>query len=104
MENKKEDRVNIRIYFTIILKFLSWIMATISIFVLIMEVLSAYRFYVTDIFSRPKILVAALFITFGIWFLRSLLESYVFPTSRIYMVLFLILTIMSGYILTTRIF
>lgn len=98
------DKAGFRVYSTLLVKFVSWIMVVLSLFTLIMEILGAYRIYRVDIFTRPKTLVVVLFVNFAVWFIRSFLESFIYPSYKTYMFLFLILTITSGYLLTTKIF
>ena len=98
-----EYKADFKVYFTLLIKFSSWFMVAISILTLIMEILSSYRIYKSDLFSRPKTMVAVLFVTFAVWFIRSFVEAFIYPSYKLYMFMFLLLTVTSGYLLTTQI-
>lgn len=100
MENNQEKKT--RLYALFMSKVFAWIMVVVSIFVLVMEMLSSFRFYITDVFSKPNTLLISLFITFLAWTIRSFLESFDYPTYKKYILVFFILSMIAGYLLTTR--
>lgn len=101
---KKKDGIGSFVSLELTVRFLSWLMIPIAIITIIMTFLSTFSIYVTTLFDTSKTLIAVLCITFLLWAYRSLLESYKYPSYRFYSVLFLILSIVSGYLLTTSVF
>lgn len=97
-------KVYYRLRFGFGVRLVSWGMLLVAIFTVIMTFLSTFYIWVTDLFSNAQTLIAVLMVTFGIWSLRNFLDSRIYPIYKIQGFLFLILTLVAGYLLTTQVF
>lgn len=86
------------------IRILSWFMVLVAIFSVIMTFLATFYIFPTDLFLSAKTLLWVLLVTFGIWSLRNFLDARVFPVYRLHGIIFLLLTLVNAYLLTTQIF
>lgn len=97
---KKRQRMDIGF----IVRVISWAMVLVAIFAVTMTFLSTFYIWVTELFMTAKTLIAVLCVTFSLWSLRNFLDSRIYPIYKIQGVLFLILALIAGFLLTTAIF
>lgn len=87
-----------------LIRLFSWLMVIVCILTVIMTFLATFYIWVTDLFSTAKTLLAVLAVTFASWSLRNFLDSRVYPVYRLHGFIFLALTLVAGYLLTTPVF
>lgn len=102
IDERQQVRRRLKVGFAV--RILSWGMLVAAIFTVIMTFLSTFYILVTDLFSDARTLIAVLMVTFGVWSLRNFLDSRVYPIYKVHGFLFLILTLVAAYLLTTPVF
>ena len=101
-DEKKKTKHRISVGFTV--RLISWGMLLVAIFTVIMTFLSTFYIWVTDLFSNAQTLIAVLMVTFAIWSLRNFLDSRIYPIYKVHGFIFLLMTIVAAYLLTTPVF
>ena len=101
-ENKRRKRPHLTLGYFV--RLVSWFLVLVTVFSVVMTFLSTFYIWVTEPFSSAKTLLWVLLITFSVWSLRNFLDARVYPIYKVHGILFLILALVAGFLLTTPVF